>query len=67
MSRFDKVIGYAAIKEQMNMALDAIYEPEKYKKLGVTVPKGILLNGVPGVGKTLFANEFVAASGNYQV
>ena len=63
MSRFDKVIGYAAIKEQMNMALDAMYEPEKYKKLGVTVPKGILLNGVPGVGKTLFANEFVAASG----
>ena len=63
MSRFDKIIGYGAIKEQMNMALDAMLEPEKYKKLGVTVPKGILLDGVPGVGKTLFAKEFIAESG----
>ena len=36
MSRFDKVIGYATIKEQMNMALDVMIEPEKYKKLGIT-------------------------------
>ena len=29
MSRFDKIIGYGAIKEQMNMAMDAMLEPEK--------------------------------------
>ena len=51
MSRFEKIIGYGAVKEQLNMALDAMLDPEKYKKLGVTVPKGILLDGVPGVGK----------------
>ena len=63
MSRFEKVIGYGAVKEQMNIALDAMLEPEKYQKLGVTVPKGILLDGEPGVGKTLFAKEFIAESG----
>lgn len=63
MSRFEKIIGYGAVKEQLNMALDAMLDPEKYKRLGVTVPKGILLNGVPGVGKTLFAKEFIAESG----
>ncbi len=63
MGRFENVIGYDAVKEQLNMALDAMLDAEKYKKLGVTVPKGILLDGAPGVGKTLLANEFVVESG----
>ncbi|MBO4616170.1 MAG: AAA family ATPase [Lachnospiraceae bacterium] len=63
MSRFEKIIGYGAVKEELSMALDAMLDPEKYKKLGVKLPSGILLNGVPGVGKTLFAKEFIAESG----
>ncbi|SEA17112.1 cell division protease FtsH [Oribacterium sp. KHPX15] len=63
MARFEKVIGFEAIKEQLNMALDAMLDVEKYRKLGVTVPKGILLDGVPGIGKTLIAKEFIAESG----
>lgn len=63
MGRFEKIIGYEAIKDQLNMALDAMLDEEKYRKLGVSVPQGILLDGPPGVGKTLFAKEFVDASG----
>lgn len=63
MGRFEKIIGYEAIKEELSIALDVMQNPEKYRKLGVKSPNGILLNGVPGVGKTLFAREFIAESG----
>ena len=45
MGRFEKIIGYEAVKEKLNIALDAMLDSRKYMKLGVTVPKGILLDG----------------------
>jgi cell division protease FtsH len=63
MKYFDKVIGYDDIKNELNMVCDILNDPDKYVKLGVSTPRGILLHGAPGVGKTLLANSFIEASG----
>ena len=55
MSAFDKVIGYENEKKELFQLCDMAKNPEKYKKLGVRLPRGALLVGVPGIGKTLIA------------
>lgn len=62
MKEFDKVIGYNAIKIELERICDWMNNPEKYQKLGVSLPGGLLLHGEPGVGKTLLANCFIDAS-----
>jgi cell division protease FtsH len=63
MSEFDKIIGYEDIKAELSRFADVLKEPEKYSKLGVNIPNGILLYGEPGVGKTLMAKCFIAETG----
>ena len=63
MSEFDKVIGYDSIKLELQRICDIIKNPEKYEKLGVKFPNGLVLHGSPGVGKTLFANCFIKECG----
>lgn len=63
MDEFEKIIGYADIKRELKNICDIMVNPEKYKRLGVTTPRGLLLSGDPGVGKTLMANCFIKASG----
>lgn len=63
MSEFDRIIGYENIKAELKRFADVLKEPEKYTKLGVTTPSGILLYGAPGLGKTLMANCFVKETG----
>ena len=63
MRELDKVIGYESIKTELYKIIDIIKNPEKYKKLGVSVPKGILLDGNPGIGKTLMAKSFIKETG----
>jgi len=62
MRELDKVIGYEGIKREMYRILDVLKNPEQYNILGVNVPKGILLHGEPGIGKSLLARCFVAES-----
>lgn len=63
MNAFDKVIGYEAIKSELLRLCDVLKNPDKYKKLGVTAPSGVLLYGAPGLGKSLMAMCFIEESG----
>ena len=62
MKEFEQVIGYEDVKREFEYVLDIMLNNEKYSKLGVKTPHGILLNGNPGVGKTLMASCFINAS-----
>lgn len=63
MSIFDKIIGYSDIKSELEQLADVLKGNEMYKKLGVKPPKGLLLCGDPGLGKTLMADCLIRASG----
>jgi len=62
MKEFNKVIGYEPIKKELERIVDMMVNPEYYKKLGVTTTRGLLINGEPGVGKTLMAKCLIKAS-----
>ena len=53
--KFDAVAGCDEAKEELQEVIEFLKEPEKFKKLGAKVPKGVLLVGPPGTGKTLLA------------
>lgn len=63
MNAFDKVIGYDDIKLELIRFADVIRHTDKYSRLGVSVPSGLLLYGEPGLGKTLMASCFIAEAG----
>ncbi len=63
MKAFDKIIGYDEIKAELICFADVIKNSEKYLKLGVSLPSGLLLYGKPGIGKTLMAKCFIAEAG----
>jgi len=52
---FDDVAGIDEVKAELMEVVDFLKEPQKYQRLGGTVPKGVLLIGAPGTGKTLLA------------
>lgn len=60
---FDKIIGYEEIKEELMQICDMIKNRELYEALGAKLPRGIMLYGDPGLGKTLMAKCFIAESG----
>lgn len=52
---FKDVVGMDSLKSDMKQVMDMMQNPEVYRKKGMRMPKGILLEGEPGNGKTLFA------------
>lgn len=53
--RFDDVAGVDEAKAEVREVVDFLRDPKKYRKVGGTLPKGILLIGPPGTGKTMLA------------
>lgn len=63
MNSFDKVIGYEAVKKELLQVCDMIKNREVYENFGAKMPRGIMLIGDPGLGKTLMAKCFIEESG----
>ena len=63
MNAFDKIIGYSVVKKELEQISDTLKNSEVYEKLGVSAPRGLLLYGEPGVGKSLMAGAVIEESG----
>ena len=61
--KFIDVAGEDEAKESLTEIVDYLHNPEKYKEIGASMPKGILLVGPPGTGKTMLAKA-VAGEAN---
>ena len=61
--RFSDVAGEDEAKENLKEIVDYLHNPNKYKEVGAAMPKGILLVGPPGIGKTMLAKA-VAGEAN---
>ena len=60
--KFSDVAGEDEAKENLAEIVDYLHNPEKYKEIGASMPKGVLLVGPPGTGKTMLAKAVAGES-----
>src|SRR5581483_5837290 len=60
---FEDVAGIDEVEEELREIVDMLRNPGEYRRLGAAIPKGVLLEGMPGTGKTLLARA-VAGEAN---
>ncbi len=61
--KFDDVAGEDEAKENLTEIVDYLHDPKKYTDIGATLPKGVLLVGPPGTGKTMLAKAVAGEAG----
>jgi len=61
--KFSDIAGISEVKEELQEVVDFLKNSSEYEKFGITLPRGVLLVGPPGVGKTLIAKA-VAGEAN---
>jgi cell division protease FtsH len=60
---WDEIAGVDEAKDELREVVEFMRDPKRFKRLGATVPRGILLHGPPGTGKTLLAKAVAHESG----
>ncbi len=60
---WDDIAGVEATKDELREVVEFLSDPKRFKSLGAKVPKGILLHGPPGTGKTMLAKAVAHESG----
>lgn len=63
MSALDKVIGYKSIVEELQELANVLKDPSPFEALGAKIPRGLIIKGDPGLGKTLMAQCFIEETG----
>lgn len=63
---FNDIVGMDSLKKEFSQIMDMMHNPSDWKKKGLRMPKGVILEGEPGNGKTLFAKALAGeASVNF--